>query len=190
MTRFFRSFLAICLLVLFVQPFTFCEKDDICESSVEKTPLLVIQFFDIDNIQNPKNVNDLRIIGTEFLYDSIHVPLFFDAVSEIKIPLKVHQDETEYYFYLNYDNADVTLRNTDKVVIKYTRDDIYISRACGYKTYFELDFLNPFDFSEPIPPSNPYPIEYPSGNESWIKGINIINTEINQDDEAHIYIYF
>lgn len=186
MTRFFRSFLVVCLLLLFVQPFAFCEKDDICEPSVEKTPLLVIQFFDKDNIQNPKNVNDLLITGSDFINDQEPLSLIFDEVSEIKIPLKVNQDETEYYFYLNYNNADVALRNTDKVVIKYTRDDIYISRACGFKTYFELDFLNPFDFSE-VEDNN---TNFPTGSSLWINQINIINTEINQDDEAHIYIYF
>jgi hypothetical protein len=175
------------LLIVFVQPFFFCEKDDICESTVEKTPLLVIQFFDGENIQSqtPKNVNDLRIIAPEFIGIENHTPLFFDGVSEIKIPLKIDQDETEFYFYLNADNADLNLRNTDKINIKYTRDDIYISRACGYKTYFELDFLDPFLFSEPI--EN---VAYPDGGALWIRSINIVNTEINQDEAAHIYIYF
>ena len=177
-------------LVITVVSFVFistvrCEKDDIRVSEVKKTPLLYIRFFNIENTQNTKNVNDLRIIGTEFLTTENHVPLLFDGVSEIKIPLKVNQDQTEFYFYLNAENTNEDIRNTDKVVINYSRNDIYISRACGYKTNFDLNILNPFEVSDVENIEN-----YPNGTNNWIENVVIVNTEINQDEEPHIYIYF
>jgi hypothetical protein len=173
------------IFILFVFSLIKCEKDDICVPEVKKTPLLHIKFFDSQNRQNPKNVNDLRIIGPEFLGLQLPAPLFFDAVSEIKIPLKVNQDQTEYFFYLNADNADLTLQNTDLIEINYSRKDVYISRACGFKTNFDLNFTNPFLVSNP-----PIIDDFPNGTNNWIESVEIVNTEINQDEEPHIYIYF
>lgn len=162
-----------------------CEKDDICVPEEKKTPLLSIYFFDKDNTQIPKVVNNLEIVGTDFVAVEGHVPLAFNAVSEIKIPLKVDADETSFYFYLNARNTNLSLRNADKVVINYTRNDVYISRACGYKTNFKLNFLNPFVVSDAPDTEN-----YPNGTGNWIQNVTIVNTEINQDETPHIYIYF
>ncbi|MFY8187646.1 MAG: DUF6452 family protein [Flavobacterium sp.] len=178
------SFVIAVVSIVFIATIR-CEKDDICVSEVKKTPLLYIRFFDSNNTQNPKNVNNLRVIGTEFITTENHVPLLFNGVSEIKIPLKVNQDQTEFYFYLNAENTNEAIRNTDKVVINYSRNDIYISRACGYKTNFDLNILNPIEVSDVENVEN-----YPNGTSDWIESVVIVNTEINQDEEPHIHIYF
>ncbi len=49
------------LLLLFLFTLASCEKDDICVEGT--TPLMVIEFFDINNRETPKNVTGLRVVG-------------------------------------------------------------------------------------------------------------------------------
>lgn len=164
--------------------FQSCEKDDICEENTPKTPFLVINFFDFDNRDIPKAVTNLTLVAEEFLETENHIPLSFNMVSQIKIPLKINADVTTYYMTINTGNEIETLINTDKLTFQYNRQDVYISRACGFKTYFDFDVLNPILVSEA--PTSP---NFPTVN-LWIKDHTFINTSINNDNEIHLHFFY
>ena len=62
----------------------------------------------------------------------------------------------------------------------YTRQDFFVSRACGFKTIFELN-QTPLGLikSEPT-------IE----DGFWIQDINLLTSNISTENETHIKIYF
>lgn len=161
-----------------------CEKDDICEEETPKTPFLVIRFYDEENRDIPKAVTNLELTAIEFLNQDPPIePLKFSGVSEIRIPLKVTENMTEFYAVINKDIED--LENADKIRFQYNRSDVYISRACGFKTYFDFNVLNPFTISE---------IEAGTGlpgiGSRWLLDHNFIKTNINNDNEIHLHLFY
>ena len=156
-----------------------CEKDDICTESMPRTPLLVIDFFDIDNPTTPKAVVDLVVIAQQFLDDENPRALFFNDVSRIQIPLLVTEDTTTYIFRINSENANPQLNRADIVTFQYNRSDIFINRACGFKTLFDFEVFQPLFIEGAIPGTNP-----------WILGQQIINVQINSSEDAHINMFF
>ena len=94
----------ILLLVLIVIiSFIACEKDDICVDG--DTPLLIIQFYDIENPSELKAVPSLRVIG---LGQSSTVNTIADRTSldSISLPLRINEANTG--FILISDSADIT----------------------------------------------------------------------------------
>jgi hypothetical protein len=127
-------------LLLLCFAITNCEKDDICSESTETTPSMHIGFYSIilpsDNI--PKNVTKLRITGV----GNSNVLPGYDGtknLSEAYLPLKTTEDNTQYVLHQGYgiDENDVVLGNPDTISINYIRKEVFVSRACGYKTIFE-----------------------------------------------------
>jgi len=175
-------FVGLGFLTLF---FSSCEKDDICTKETPKTPLLFIEFYDIDNPTTPKAVNNLEVRAERFLDDTLHVPLKFNNVTFIKIPLDVTQNSTTYYFTINAGNQNPNLVNTDKLVFTYNRSDIYISRACGFKTFFDFNVLQPIQIEEVGAEWTP-----PTAPGFWVLSQLLINTQVQADDEAHLNLFF
>ena len=62
--------------------------------------------------------------------------------------------------------------NPDTVDVNYIRDDIYVSRACGYKATFTNLGATPL-----------------ADADNWIANITIENNTINNENAAHINIY-
>ena len=96
--------------------------------------------------------------------------------AKIKLPLKTDADISKYSLTLNSDTP--TALNLDKIEIKYSRSNVYISRACGYKTVFTLNNSASF-----LVPEN-------SLATLWIKKITITKPNILNEDETHIKIFF
>jgi len=71
------------------------------------------------------------------------------------------------------------LVNSDVFQFNYSRNNIYVSRACGYKTLFTLDDTNPYALSELTP----------SGT-SWIKNSSVNQYQITNENETHINVFF
>ncbi len=113
--------------------FTACEKDDFCTKEVPKTPKLIIRFYDDANKDALKEVENLSVwaAGKDTL--SPYKSLKTDSIA---FPLNIDALETVYFLKRN--NVDGNLANniTNKITIAYTTEDIFISRSCGYKTYF------------------------------------------------------
>ncbi len=162
----------LCLLAI-LAVFPACEKDDICDEFASTTPRLIISFYDISNPTVLKNVNSLEVIG-EGMTEPLGV---FNAVSAIELPLRTTQDFTKYSFRLN--SADANFDNTDNIQFNYARNDVYVSRACGYKTLFTLDGATPLTISDAATPDG-----------IWIQNISVNQPDVNNEDETHINIYF
>ncbi|TYA56331.1 DUF6452 family protein [Formosa maritima] len=134
-----KKIIALLLLSLTV---TNCEKDDICSESTETTPRMHIAFYDINfpSTDTPKNVVKLRINGIGDPDPGV-LPGYDGSknLSEAYLPLKTTEGSTQFILHKNYrlDDNDNVLGNPDTITVSYVRKDIYVSRACGYKTIFE-----------------------------------------------------
>ncbi len=148
-----------------------CEKDDICADGTPTTPRLIIGFYDSINTAQEKNVSNLAIIA-----NGVTDTIKFNGVSEIQIPLKTNSDTTTFQFINNGTDDEVNNDNIDEVTFTYTRNDVYVSRACGYKTLFYLDEVFPLSIN-------------PDAN-NWIVNHQIITNQIINEDEIHIKLYF
>ncbi len=121
-----------------------CEKDDICDANTPTTPRLIIDFYDISNPSVLKNVTNLKVIGEGMTEGYVFNPnatgqsQYLVNGSSIAIPLKTDIDTTTYNFILNSGNPNPALIDIDEVTFNYTRNDVFVSRACGFKTLLSL----------------------------------------------------
>lgn len=139
----------IIALILLCFAVTNCEKDDICSESTETTPKMHIAFYDINfpSTDTPKNVTRLRVTGIGDPDPGVLTGYDATNSSEAFLPLKTTENTTQYVLHRNYrfdDNGDV-LGNPDTITVSYVRKEIYVSRACGYKTIFENVVLTVLD---------------------------------------------
>lgn len=161
----------IVLLLLLTITFSSCEKDDICTD--ETTPRLVLEFYDISNPSNLKNVLNLKVTGegqTELGT--------YNGVNNVELPLDITNDITKYSLVLN--SASSTGANEDFLQFNYTLQNVFVSRACGYKTIFELNAT----------PNGVIKTDSTTPDGFWIQDINIVTTNIETENETHIKIYF
>ena len=160
------------LILVLSMSFSSCEKDDICDATTATTPKLIIEFYDVLHPTVLKNVTNLAVkeIGSTTI-------IGFVSESKIQLPLKTNEDITKYSLILN--STDVTIDNEDFLQFNYTRQNIFVSRACGYKTIFTLDPTTPFIKTETSTPDG-----------YWIQNITVATSNITTENETHIKIYF
>jgi hypothetical protein len=161
----------IFLLLLASFFFSGCEKDDICDATTATTPKVVIEFYDIANPTVLKNVLNLGVFNTDFT-----IGFGFPNTSNIKIPLKTFQDTSVFYFIQNGSADPTTDDNLDEVIFNYTRRTEYISRACGYKTLYTLNTVNP--------------VTVTTDSNNWIQNVTVSQPNIENENETHVKIYF
>lgn len=143
------------LIIISILVILSCEKDDICLE--ETTPNMIIKFYDFENKTDVKAVSGLTVwADTKEDYFSGNV----DSI--ITIPLDLNNDFTLYKM--------TTGTFKDSINFVYNRNDIFVSRSCGYKTIYEE-------------------MEIESASDSWIKEIEVINTTIDNDTIAQIHIF-
>ena len=159
-----------------------CERDDICAEATPTTPHLIIRFYDIDNPDNLKQVRQLEIDGLDDAGVSIGTILSRTETDSINLPLNFQgeiETTTTFQFERDADYADNTDEtddsNIDIVTIKYTPEFVYVSRACGYKSIFNLDELDPIDRV--------------ADGDIWTTSFEIINQTIENENAAQINIY-
>lgn len=167
----------ILLVFAITLSFSGCEKDDICDGNTPSTPKLIIEFYDFTNQTVLKNVTNLRVTENGVIDSS---PLPFTAVSKIQLPLKTTIDLTKYDLVLNA--TDPLTTATDELQFNYSRANVYVSRACGFKTIYDL---NGTDLSPFVLNDTP---ALTQGN--WIKNIEVVQPNINDENETHLKIYF
>ncbi|EGV43940.1 hypothetical protein BZARG_2349 [Bizionia argentinensis JUB59] len=138
----------VALLILLVSIAFSCERDDICTLDTPTTPRITIEFFDIQNPeqQNPKNVFKCRVQG---IGNDEALPELDGASPKqiILLPLKTTETSTQYSIYSNYalnnnntpndPSDDYPTGNEDIITISYVPEEVYVSRACGFKTVFK-----------------------------------------------------
>ena len=164
----------IYLLVLIAFTFSSCEKDDICDAATSTTPRLIIEFYDVSNPTILKPVTNLGIIAPGFT-----TGIGFTAVSKIQVPLKTTDNSTTFSFVQNGSDTNTTNDNTDVIQINYSRNNIFVSRACGYKTVFTLNSPNGIVKTDATTPDG-----------FWIQNIVVTTTNIETENETHVKIYF
>lgn len=172
------------LLLFFAFTFSSCEKDDICDANTPTTPRLVIGFYDFLNPSVLKNVTNLKVVGEGMTDGIVFNTATGDAKyltngSTISIPLKTVGTSTSYSFTLNSGNANPALVNVDNIKFDYTTQELFVSRACGYKTIFTLDPINPYTHTDAA-----------VADTKWIKHISVEKSNIENENETHIKIFF
>ena len=162
------------LLIAIAWTSSSCEKDDICDSATATTPRLVIEFYNAANPNVTKEITNLALVAVGHEDDT----LVFNAVSKITVPLQTTADVTKYKFILNYKSTDPLIYNEDDLEFRYSRTNIFVSRACGYKTLFVFG-------------NNPYTLtDSAAADGFWIKGTTLLQPLILNEDEAHLKITF
>ena len=172
----------IFLLLLVAFSFSSCEKDDICDAATSTTPRLVIEFYDsliatptLKNLTNLKAVasgmSDGLVFNTTL---SVTNPLrYVTNTSKIYLPLDPSASTTTYTLTNNFGD---TSANADVLTFNYTKNEVYVSRACGYKYLFNLTNSN----TNILTPDT----------DNWIKNIIIVKPNLETENEVHIKIYF
>jgi hypothetical protein len=159
-----------------------CEKDDICAEATPTTPTLILRFYDFGDQDQTKNVTGLRATGIDDNDEEVPISSLASVNSDsIAIPLRTDADNTRFTFYLDYainDNGtpedesdDFTTGNPDTVTISYQREEVYVSRACGFKTIFKDIIFN-----------------VDNDGDRWIINSEIINATVDNELSAHIKI--
>jgi len=176
----------ISILLLFTFGLSSCEKDDICDPNTPTTPRLVITFYDISNPTKTRNVSNLMVIGEgmkEGIVFNESLPVtdtlrYVTNGSSVMLPLKVTDSTVTYKLVYNSLSEIPTAVNTDIIKVNYTPQNVYVSRACGFKTIFQLKNTNPFVVTDP------------NGDTFWMTQVDLQNPNIESEDETHIKVYF
>jgi sugar/nucleoside kinase (ribokinase family) len=148
-----------------------CEKDDICSEATSTTPRLIMQFYNINDPTTEKIPTSLLVTSNNG-EDTLAI---FTTKSRIELPLKIMSDITEYRFTLNSNST--TLDNTDDLTFNYTRENVFVSRACGYKTIFVLD------------PDTPFVQDNGTDNQ-WMQNVTVEQPNILNENEVHVSVLF
>ena len=160
-----------------------CERDDICPETTPTTPRLIIDLHDFANQEDKKNVFDFRVQGVDNdkVLEGYNV---IGATDDIILPLRTNTNSTQYKLHIDYainDNGtpDVTSDdfidgNEDIITISYSTEDVYVSRACGYKTIFKNVTLT---------------IEPDTDNWIKLKESLIENQSIEDETTTHFILY-
>tara|TARA_R110002020_G_scaffold4110_1_gene18098 strand:- start:6025 stop:6528 length:504 start_codon:yes stop_codon:yes gene_type:complete len=158
------------ILFLVISMVAGCTRDDICDPLTAVTPLLIITFKDNANPLQGKSVTNLVIRKNNS--DSTFVFRTSEATDSIAIPLDTELDSTQLIFTLN-DDDDETTTNADNLLFTYQREELYVNRACGFKTIY----------------SN-FAAEVEDDSDNWITSFQVLQTEITDEIEAHLSIRF
>lgn len=167
-------------LLLLILALSGCEKDDICAEATPTTPTLILRFYDFANPDETKSVSNLRISGID---DNDEEFVIFESLNtdSIAVPLHTDMNSTRFIFHLDYaednngtpddESDDIILGNPDEVTMAYEREEVYVSRACGFKTVFNNVTMNAQD-----------------DGERWIVRTETINELVENELSAHIKV--
>ena len=163
-----RSLNSIVVVLVCGLLFWGCTRDDICAETTPTTPLLIITFKDINDPTVAKSAANLTVATLD---DPAIAVVQSTTTDSIAIPLKTTASLTEFAFILN--DVDGQTPNPDLLTFAYTREDIYVNRACAFKvsyTNFTTDVEN-------------------EGAENWIINTETLNTTIENVEASHLTIF-
>jgi uncharacterized protein DUF6452 len=166
----------IILTFIFISITLSCEKDDICAETTPTTPKLILRFYDITSQEDTKNATGLRV--TEFNETNAISNLNVVTTDSINMPLRTDVNVTKFTFHKDYkvitntEGDTISIEgNPDIVTINYQREDVYVSRACGFKTIFNNITLSVED-----------------DGDKWVLNSEIINSTVENEITAHVKI--
>lgn len=143
-----------------------CEPDDICLTTITDTPKLIIGFFD-ESTGLKKEVLDLKVRGNN--REEIYL---FQTTDSISLPLKNLEKITSYALVKNFNENINDLGNRDHLLVSYQYNHIYISRACGYMSNYDI---------------NQVVVE--NDNSNWIIKSEIINSQVKDEKTIHVKVF-
>lgn len=108
----------------------------------------------------PEEYKELPIYVWAVEKDSIYNLAIVDSIF---VPLNTNATTTSY--------ALATTNIVDTIKFNYTLEDVFVSEPCGYKSVF-----------------NNLTIDTKTNN--WIHSIEVTNQSVNNEDEAHVKIYY
>lgn len=182
------SFLIILLITV---GYYSCERDDLCPDSTQTTAKLILEAFDLSNQEDNKNIFDLRILGVGKEDDDVLVVKLAGSTTEIVydgsrdvdvvyLPLRTDADETQFKLRQDYainDNGtpedtsdDIIEGNEDIITISYDREELFVSRACGFRTVFKN-----------------VTVRIEDDGDTWVKLIQSVNDNQSVEDEANTH---
>lgn len=179
-----KKILAFILILGFAS--SSCEPDDICDPTTPTTPRMLIEFYEFKTPSKKKTVNNLKVIGEGGMTEGVILSpnasgdfKYVTSADNILLPLNTEADLVKYTFINNFNNINPLLENEDNLQFNYTRENFYVSRACGFKTTFNLNETNPFILTDAAP-----------ADEMWIRYIIVEQRNITLENETIIKIYF
>lgn len=144
-----------------------CERDEICIDPI--TPKLSIVFYDVDDPETKKSVNNLAV---EILDVDVDIKsLDTIGTDSISVPLNIYAMQTTIVLTTN--SKDTNLINQDTIRLNYETEEVFVGRSCGYKSIFK-------NVSIGIEPGNV--------SERWIQSLILEQTEIENENKAHVTI--
>ncbi len=135
--------------------FSGCERDDLCLENPATSMNTV--FYDYTNQPAPKPLQ----LTVTYQNDTIVEPVQTDS---ILIPLPVHTNQALYVL--------IRGTNPDTINISYQTEDLFVSKACGFKTVYKN-----------------LQIQLINDSDNWIKQVDIIQPDIVTDTVSHVKIY-
>ena len=166
-----RSFRIGIVIFIGILAVASCEKDDICVEG--DTPLLVIEFYDINDTSALKTVPTIRVVGVG---KNVTVNTVADrtTLNTISIPLKTDVDVTSFIVIsgsVSAENGSET-GNIDTVNFSYKRLEDFLSRGCGFVVNYDSLQAN-----------------VSADTNNWIKDIEIIRSQVINSDSTHVKIF-
>ncbi|KAF2516296.1 hypothetical protein E0W68_12240 [Flavobacterium salilacus subsp. salilacus] len=156
-----------------------CEKDDICADGTATTPSLIITMYNLDN-QTEKKSGNIEY----FMEDDVTRVIEAGITDSLVVPLRTDAEIVRWGFTLVTTGSGGTSNyNTDYIEFKYTHNEIYVSRACGYKSLFYLNENTPGNL-------NPVLTDTLPNDNLWIRDVVITRNNIEDEQSAHVKIYF
>ncbi len=150
------------LFVILIVSQISCEIDDICLDG--GTPQLIVRFCDekspADTIIFKKPLK--LFIGAVKEKDTLYKGVSLDS---LVLPLNTAKNLTSFWLETNDDK-----KVKDIITLKYDKEDVFVSKSCGYKTIFKN--------------------VKKEKTGSWIKKMILKSTNIENEKKAHLYIYF
>lgn len=165
--KLFLRFIAIFVAFLAIQS---CQHNDICTADTPGTPKLVILFFDQQRpgLIKPVEGFNAKVVGDTTYY--FNTPVNDTAVA---LPLRTDQNKTTYELVLYQGDSTETKRDT--ITLTYSPEEVFVSRACGFKSIFTN-----------------LGIEWTASKNGWIKNRRIADTtkQVRDEGKAPLYIYY
>lgn len=150
-----------------------CEKDDICAEGTPTTPQLIIRFYDLASPEDTKTVSGLFAYALDDQDNIIFINDLSQSSSDsIAIPLRTGMNSTRFVLHRDYDASDLMEGNPEEITVNYDREDVYVSRACGFKTIFNTITFNVLD-----------------DGDNWILNSELVNTTVENENQAHVKVF-
>ncbi len=147
------------ILIMFLIIFTISScQDEFCLEGT--TPNLIITFYD-------KNSDEEEAKPIELILSANSLEDFFTGIAtdSISIPIDTQNNTVTYRLSI----LD-SIGSEEEINISYIREDVFVSKACGFKTVFK-------DFS------------FSSTKNNWINKTEQVVTEITNETQTHVKIF-